>query len=84
MDLVLMIVVALAAALAGLAGVYLGMKIDGRRRRKLDTEVAMAGAAEAAAVLAAVIRPRHYVFGCVLFASYRFRRRDFLRGGRQI
>jgi branched-subunit amino acid ABC-type transport system permease component len=37
MDLVLMIVVALAAALAGLAGVYLGMKIDGRRRRKLDT-----------------------------------------------
>ena len=37
MDVVLMIVVALAAALAGLAGVYLGMKIDGRRRRKLDT-----------------------------------------------
>jgi hypothetical protein len=43
-----------------------------------------AGAAEAAAVLAAVIRPRHYVFGCVLFASYRFRRRDFVRAGRQI
>jgi hypothetical protein len=37
MDFVLMIVVALAAATAGLAGVYLGMKIDGRRRRKMDT-----------------------------------------------
>ena len=37
MDFVLMIVIALAAATAGLTGVYLGMKIDGRRRRKLDT-----------------------------------------------
>jgi hypothetical protein len=62
MDFVLMIVVALAAATAGLAGVYLGMKIDGRRRRNWtldgDDNAKLPELLKAAAVFAAGIRPR--------------------------